>query len=158
MSVTIHTLPYPTLPPPPQVIKKNYDWRDKRNNRVLSKNVFEWRTSTGRGRFASLGNGLVQTVGYIVFIREKKLSNTNVFASRHIYSEKASLSVDVCPSKTSLLKVPNRSRNSSGCFNPVWTLKWILKFAVSCPSPYTSSLPPVVRVRNHKAILINRAL
>ena len=71
----------------------------------LSNSVFERRTSTGS---ASLGNGLVQTLCYIVFIREKKLSNTNVLASRHIYSEKASLPVDVCPSKTSLLKVPNR--------------------------------------------------
>ena len=40
------------------------------------------------------------------FLREKKLSNTNLLESRHIYSEKVSLPVDVRRSKTSLLKLP----------------------------------------------------
>ena len=73
----------------------------------LSNSVFERRTSTGSGLFASLGSGLVQTLGQIVFIREKKLSNTNLLESRHIKEKKASLPVDVRRSKTSLLKLPN---------------------------------------------------
>ena len=62
----------------------------------LSNSVFERRTSTGSGLFVSLGSGLVETLGLIVFIREKKLSNTNLLASRHMKREKASLPVDVC--------------------------------------------------------------
>ena len=54
----------------------------------LSNSVFERRTSTGSGLFASLGSGLVQTLGQIVFIREKKLSNTNLLESRNIKEEK----------------------------------------------------------------------
>ena len=38
---------------------------------------------------------MVQTLELIVVIREKKLGNTNLVASRHIYGEKASLPVDV---------------------------------------------------------------
>ena len=76
---------------------------------LLSNSVFERRTSTGSGLFASLGSGLVQTLGQIVFIREKKLSNTNLLESRHIKEKKASLPVDVRRSKTSLLKVPNNN-------------------------------------------------
>ena len=38
-------------------------------------------------------------------LKEKKLSNTNLLASRHIKREKASLPVDLCRSKTSLLKL-----------------------------------------------------
>ena len=45
--------------------------------------------------------------GKIVFIREKKLRNTNFLASRHIKEEKASLPVDVHRSKSSLLRVSN---------------------------------------------------
>ena len=71
----------------------------------LSNSVFERRTSTGSGLFASLGSGLVQTLGQIVFIREKKLSNTNLLESRHIKEKKTSLPVDVRRSKTSLLKL-----------------------------------------------------
>ena len=66
----------------------------------LSNGIFERRTSTGSELF---GSGLVETLGLIVFIREKKLSNTNLLASRHIKREKASLPVDVRRSKTSLL-------------------------------------------------------
>ena len=76
---------------------------------LLSNSVFERRTSTGSGLFASLGSGLVQTLGQIVFIREKKLSNTNLLESRHIKEKKASLPVDVRRSKTSLLKLPNNN-------------------------------------------------
>ena len=75
----------------------------------LSNSVFERRTSTGSGLFASLGSGLVQTLGQIVFIREKKLSNTNLLESRRIKEKKASLPVDVRRSKTSLLKLPNNN-------------------------------------------------
>ena len=73
----------------------------------LSNSVVERRTSTGSGPFASLGSGLFETLGQILFIREKKLSNTNLLASRHIKREKGSLPVDVRPSKTSLVKLPN---------------------------------------------------
>ena len=78
-------------------------------NRELKQQCFERRTSTGSGLFASLGNGLVETLGSIVFKREKKVSNTSLLASRHIKREKASLPVDVRGSKTSLLKLPNVS-------------------------------------------------
>ena len=77
--------------------------RSKTSLESLSNSVFERRTSTGSGPFASLGSVLVETLGEILFIREKKLSNTNLLASRQIKREKASLPVDVCRSKTSLL-------------------------------------------------------
>ena len=64
--------------------------------------VFGRRTSTASGLFESSGSVLVETLGYIVFIREKKLSNTNLLASGHIKTEKTSLPVDVCRSKKSL--------------------------------------------------------
>ena len=78
--------------------------------RSLSNSVFEGRTSTGSGLFSSLGSGLVETLRYIVFIREKTLSNTNLLASRHIIRGSASLPVDVRRLKTSLLKLPNVPR------------------------------------------------
>ena len=68
----------------------------------LSNSVVERRTSTGSGPFALLGSGLFETL----LIREKKLSDTNLLASRHIKRENGSLPVDVRPSKTSLLKLP----------------------------------------------------
>ena len=40
-------------------------------------------------------------------MREKKLRNTNLLASRHINREMALLSVDMNRSKPSLLKLPN---------------------------------------------------
>ena len=42
-------------------------------------------------------------------MREKKLGNTNLLASRQIKREMASLPVDVRCSKMSLLKLPNDS-------------------------------------------------
>ena len=72
----------------------------------LSNSVFERRTSTGSGLFAALGCSLVETLRQIVFIGEKKLSNTNLVVSRHIKREKTSLPADVRRSKTSLLKLP----------------------------------------------------
>ena len=50
-----------------------------------------------------------------VFTRAKKLSNTNFLASRHKKREKASLSVDVRRSKTSLLKVANTYKLDRHC-------------------------------------------
>ena len=73
----------------------------------LSNSVFERWTSTGSGLFASLGSSLVETLGYIIFIREKKVNNPNLYASRHIKMEKASLPVNVRRLKTSLVKLPN---------------------------------------------------
>ena len=78
----------------------------------LKQQCFERRTSTGSGLFASLGSGLVETLGYIVFKREKKpISNTNLLASRHIKREKGSLPVDVHRSKTYLLKLLTQYRS-----------------------------------------------
>ena len=75
-------------------------WTEGLNaSKCLSNSFFEPRTSTGSGLFASLGSGLFETLGLIVFIREKKLSNTNLLASRHIKREKGSLPVDVHPFK-----------------------------------------------------------
>ena len=52
---------------------------------------------------------MVETLGLIVFIREKTLSNTNLLASKHIKREKASLPVDVRRSKKSLRKLTRPS-------------------------------------------------
>ena len=79
----------------------------------LSNSVFERRTSTGSGLFATLASGWVQNPGQIAFIRENKLSNTNFLASRHIKEEKASLPVDVHRSKSSLLRVPNKKNTKN---------------------------------------------
>ena len=75
----------------------------------LSSGVFEGRTSTWSGVSPPLGSSVVQTLRQIVFIREKKLSNKIFLTSRHIRREKALLPVDVCRSKTSLLKLLNIS-------------------------------------------------
>ena len=78
---------------------------------TLSNGVFERRTSTGSGLFASLGSGLV--------IREKKLSNTNLSAPRQIKREKASLPVDERRSKTGSLSnsvFERRTSTGSGLF------------------------------------------
>ena len=48
-----------------------------------------------------------QIFGQIVSIRIKTLGNTNTVASRLIKRENGSLPVDLCRSKTSLLKLPN---------------------------------------------------
>ena len=66
----------------------------------LSNSVFERRTSTGSGFFASLDSDWFKLTG-----KQKKLSNTNLLASRHVKREKSSLPVDVRRSKTSTLKV-----------------------------------------------------
>ena len=44
----------------------------------------------------------------MVFIRKKKFSNTNLLPSRHIKREKASVPVDMCRSKMSLLPISSR--------------------------------------------------
>ena len=46
----------------------------------LINSVLERRKSTGSELFASLGSSSVETLGQIVLIREKKLSNTNLLA------------------------------------------------------------------------------
>ena len=55
-----------------------------------------------------MGSVLVETIGEMVFIRKKKFSNTNLLPSRHIKREKASVPVDMCRSKTSLLPISSR--------------------------------------------------
>ena len=53
------------------------------------------------------GSSVGQICGQIDSIRTKTLSNTYLVASSHIKKENTSLSVDVCRSKTPLLKLPN---------------------------------------------------
>ena len=53
------------------------------------------------------GSGVGQICGQIGSIRIKTLSDTYLVASSHIIKENTSLSVDVCRSKTPLLKFPN---------------------------------------------------
>ena len=72
----------------------------------LSRDVFERRTSTRSRIFAHLIRDFEQIFEQIVSIRVKKLSNTNLVASRNIKREKGSLPVDVRSSKMSLLKLP----------------------------------------------------
>ena len=74
--------------------------------RTVSLRNFKVRVEDIR-ELASLESSLVETLaGQIAFTREKKLSYTNLLASRHIKRGKASLSVDIRRSKTSLLKLP----------------------------------------------------
>ena len=63
----------------------------------------------GSGRFALLSPGFEQMFGQIVSIRMKTIGNTNMVASRLIKREKGSLLVDVCRSKTALLKLHNNA-------------------------------------------------
>ena len=53
-----------------------------------------------------LGSVFAQIFGHIVVLRVKELSNTNLFALRHMLREKVSLPVDVRRSETALLKFP----------------------------------------------------
>ena len=63
----------------------------------------------GSRLFALLSHDFEQIFGQIVSIRMKTLGNTNMVASRLTKREKGSLPVDVCRSKTSLLKLPNKA-------------------------------------------------
>ena len=73
----------------------------------LRSDVFEGRTSTGSGLFSFFDGGFAQIFSQIASITVKKLRNTNFISSRHVKRENTSLPVDVRPSKTSLLKLPN---------------------------------------------------
>ena len=55
--------------------------------------------------FPILGRDFDQIFQQIVSVREKTLKNTNLVKSRHIIRENPSLPVDLCCSKTSLLKL-----------------------------------------------------
>ena len=72
----------------------------------LTKTIFKRHVSTGSARFAFLDIVFAQICGKIVFIRVKKLRNSNLVALRHIKREKTSFHVDEPHSKTSLLKLP----------------------------------------------------
>ena len=74
----------------------------------LSKHGFEQHISTGSVFFSFLGSCYVQMSGQIVSARVKRLSNTYMVVSRHIYKEKVSLPLNVHPLKKSLLKLSNR--------------------------------------------------
>ena len=63
----------------------------------------------GSRLFALLSRDFEQIFGQIVSIRMKTLGNTNMVASRLTKREKGSLPVDVCRSKTSLLKLPYKA-------------------------------------------------
>lgn len=56
------------------------------------------------GRFAFMGSGSARIFTYIVSIRVKKLSKTNVVASRQVKGDNASRPVAVRRSKTRVLK------------------------------------------------------
>ena len=73
--------------------------------------------SPGHRNFAFLGSGFAQILWQIVTVREKTIAKTDLFASRHIKRGKASLPVDIRPSKPPSLKLPII------CFNPSPTLK-----------------------------------
>ena len=107
----------------------------------LSNSFFQRRTSTGSGLFASLGSGLVETLGKIVLIREKKLSNTTLLASTHMKREKVSLLLEVRRSKTSLLKLPITSLRLPGLSSPLPVLSLYADdtSAVSCSDSATRS-------------------
>ena len=60
---------------------------------------------TGRGLFAFLGSVCAPNVRQLSSITEQTL-HTNLVASRRIEGEETSLPVNVCRSKTSLLKTP----------------------------------------------------
>ena len=63
-------------------------------------------TSTGSGLFTFFGSGFAHILLQIVSLRVKEPpTNTNLVVSRHIKREKCSILVDVCRSKTSLLKL-----------------------------------------------------
>ena len=79
--------------------------------------VFEWRTLTGSRLFTFLGSVFAQIFGHIVVLRVKKLSNTNLFALRHMLRNvkgKVSLPVHVRRSKTPLLKFPKLCCGEAG--------------------------------------------
>ena len=72
----------------------------------LSKAVFERRSSAVSGRFAFLGSDLARIFGQIVSIRVKKLSKTDLVATRHIKMKKGTLRVEVASSKNVLAQAP----------------------------------------------------
>ena len=74
----------------------------------LTKTIFKRHMSTGSARFPFLHIVFAQICGQMVFIRVKKLSNSNLVVLRHIKSEKTSFPFDVRHSKTFLLKLPNK--------------------------------------------------
>ena len=71
----------------------------------LSSDVFDRRTSSGRGHVTLLSRDCEQFFLQIVSIRAKKLRHTNLVASRYFKREKGSLPVNVRRLKTSLLKL-----------------------------------------------------
>ena len=76
---------------------------------LISSDVLERRMLNGSGLFALLSCGFEQMFGQIVSIRMKTLGKTNMVASTLIKREKGSLPVDVCRSKTALLKLHNNA-------------------------------------------------
>ena len=59
------------------------------------KDVFGWPTSTRSGPLAFFGSGFAQIFRQLVSIKVKKVSNTNLAASRYIKREKALFLLDI---------------------------------------------------------------
>ena len=75
-----------------------------RKLKIVNKDVFERRTSTGSGFFFSFSDsGFAHFLGQLVSIIVKTLRNTNLGASRCFKMKKTSLPVEVRRSKTPLL-------------------------------------------------------
>ena len=87
---------------------KTQQWRWELIIGSLSKQVFDRHPSTGSVFFSLLGSCYAQISRQIVSARVKRLSNTHMVVSRHIYREKVSLPVNVHPSTKSLLELSNR--------------------------------------------------
>ena len=79
-----------------------------------------------------LGSGLVESLGQIVFIREKKVSNTNLLASRHRKREKASLPVDA--QKRLCLKSLLSSSSTSLSSVIIKKIVYLSLLVIRCPS------------------------
>ena len=60
--------------------------------------------------FSFFDGGFAQIFSQIASITVKKLRNTNFISSRHVKRENTSLPVDVRRSKTSLLKLPTKTK------------------------------------------------
>ena len=72
-------------------------------------------TSTGSGFFALLSRDFEQIFGQNASLRLKTLNNINLVASTHIKREKRYLLVEVCRSKTLLLKIPIIFLSKASC-------------------------------------------
>ena len=124
---------------------------DSRNIvRTVSLRDFEVKVGDTR-ELVSLGSGLAETLWKIAFIREKKLSYSDLLASRHIKRWKTSPSIDMRRSITSLLKLPTIWRKHQEELRP------LLISSTSCselhreqqfpPEPMESLVPETAEIQ-----------